>query len=296
MHGVLLASDKPWTVVAWGMDLIEQLKENHRARGAKPHQVLEAIDALERVDTVLQLDAEPKSALGAVIVKAPNEAQATTFAQALLDRGAPANDAHVPGQNHHKAINQAIKNSYYALAFSLIEQGAQPQDVIHAWLRRPRSVGEAKHQLAMEQLLWREYTDEQKREHHVAILASLMACEVLTGRSADEDVRRGVGAMARQVSMEMGWENHQYLFSNLNDACKALRHPEKAAKRVLQALDAWFDAIVGEDIDPKRWGGQYPDIPQAVWEQLPGLASARAARSLDESTAVAPPRTGGIRL
>lgn len=279
--------------------LINALEQNKRAKGTLNSLVIEQIQALASADEILVQASEQGqfSALGAVIGHAPNEVQAELFAKTLLDRGADASDAHVPGTAHAKAINQAIRQSYYGVAFSLIEHGARPNDIVHQWLRRPRSVAEAKQQMRMEQLLWQHYDEPLKQEHHVAIMASLMACEVLTGTRTQERVREELSRRAMEEARRTGWDNHQYLLSNLNDACKVLKGHRKTESRVAGALLDWFDAIQGEHLDHTKWARSYPSIPESLWDRLPGLVAEHAARMIDTgTTAATTPRHRPVRL
>lgn len=274
------------------------LAANKKSKGANSKEVLAAIADLE--DPNLTWDSiegsGQQSALGAAIAFAPNEAQAAEFGQALLDRGAQAADAQVPGQVHNKAINQAIKKSYYKQAFTLIEQGANLDDVVHAWLFRPKNIAQARGQLAMEQALWRHYDGEQRQKHHVAIMASLMACEVLCGGKVDPDLRQEVVSMARARAMEEDWNHHSYVLSNLDDAAKALRNPTKALDRISQVVSDWFDGMLAEQLEPNHHTRRYNHIPDEFWGAVPALQAQRCAGELEHQTPASVGRAKRARI
>lgn len=271
--------------------LIASLEKNKKSKGGDAEEVLDCISRL--ADPNMKFSDSSRageySALAAVVELAPSEAQATQFARALLDRGAQAEDDHICGQRHNKAINQAIKKSYYDLAFTLIDLGAHANDVVHPWLGRPKNTRQAKGQHAMETLLWARYDAEQRQREIVPIMVSLIACEVLGGVETDRSTRDAITLAACQELKQRGLNNHQYLFSNLDDACKALRNPKRALGRLVKTTQEWFDAMAMDEFEDKNYTGRFSHIPREFWERLPSLHADKCAREIDHQM----PRAAG---
>jgi hypothetical protein len=266
------------------MDLIDALNENKKAKGTQFGQVLQSIADLKDPNAVIAFEHDHHSPLGLSIALSFNELQAREAADVLIHIGANADDAQVPGQKHNKAINQAIKKAQYDVALMLAENNAHMDDVVHAWMRRPKSVKEAVGQLQLEQKLWQECDDSMRLEEYSASLASLISCEVITGKQTEDSVRESLCAFAYAQDEEQEWDNGQYLCSNLDDACKVLRNPTKALSRLQSVMERWIDGIYSPQMktaqgigNPDGLSVRYKNIPKDFWPLLPTMAQRKKA-------------------
>lgn len=262
-------------------DFTQILLDNKKSKGQQIDAVIAAVAQIETLDPIYEHSGK-KSAIGLSIALSCNEKQAKDVVIALLEKGETVDDAHL-AQKHDRSINEALKKSYYDLAFFLISKGAHLNDIVHAYLRRPKSIQQAKGQLQMEQCIWRHSDDTFKQEEHIAVMASLIACEILTGQSTDPLVRKEV-IDAAVKNHDEGFNNHHYILSNIDDAGRVLKNPRKAEHRMIQSVSTWHEGI-GEGLDKKaEVSPVFLHIPEAFWKQLPGLQSELQAKEMQAST------------
>ena len=251
-------------------NFIDALIKNKKSKGKDFDGVLDALAKLEDPNAVFTHNNETYSVLGHAIALTHNEDQALQVSKALVDRGAQANDEQVSGQPHNKSISLALHPPRYELISWLTEHGAHPGDIVHAWIRRPKSVAEANSQLLLEQLLWQHYNQEQRYDRHVHIMVSLMSCEVITGNQTKPDVRKEISEMAYRTAAENDFDNDRYLLSNLDDACGVVRNPERARPRLERTISQWADGIYSDMLEkPTNMRLDYQKIPQSFWDYLP---------------------------
>lgn len=275
------------------MDCFKQiLLDNKKSKGKQLDTVIAAVSQMDSLLHVYTYGGD-HSAIGLSIALSHNEAQARKAVEALIEKGADVKDTHLR-QKHDRCINQALKERYYDLAFFLLSKGAKPDDIVHAYLYRPKNTRDAKGQLLMEQYVWRNSDEQFKKEEHIAVMASLIACEIITGQSTDLQIRNEI----TQAYMEDydGQGHPGYLLSNIDDAARILKNPEKATRRIIQTVSNWYDGIGDqfEHIDREKYKREH--IPNAFWEHLPSIRSELQANKMADLTSPVSQQKRSLRL
>lgn len=225
-----------------------------------------------------------------------NEKQAERVISAFLARGMEADDAQVHEQIHNKAINQALRKSYYGLANILLDQGAKPGHVVHAYFWRPKSVGEAKKQQHFIHSLWEKHSEEARQTHALQFLVSLAAAEVLGGEKTRPDVREGVLLAMERSEQWRG--NLSFTLSHLNDACQALKNGQKANQRLTEVFMDWHTGIEMEALtgDTSSKLGRFEYIPAEFFSGILALKADIEASRIAGATSLPSARPKGNRL